>query len=429
MCKISVIMPVYNAENFLEKSIESISKQTMDDLELICVDDGSTDDSLIVLNELKLKYPFLKVIEREHQGIGKTRNTGINHAEGEYIAFLDAYDIYVDENALEAMYNFAIENDANFVSANLSFIEQDYTIVNNPHYEMKDYARFNEFSSIDPEDYGIPYAFYKGMFKADFLLSKNIYFPDFLCGEDPIFLANVLTNVDEVYTVPLNLYGYNHSVGGGVNAKINTYDKKRDYLQHFHDTSEILSRGGLQDTSDFYKIHLFRYLVWNENKYDEDLFELYDEIFDMYNDSFDKTDFNYVIFNIAAKFYFVKKYDSEEFFKKVNSEFLTFNVYDTNTITYEILNKYFLIVYSYSLNDFKNNCEKFSMNNIEFKKEFFEFKLNKFLFNYSISDSRVVHKNTKNLILEDPNFESFFTSNKLLRNSYNVIQENYDLNK
>ena len=69
------------------------------------------------------------------------------------------------------------------------------------------------------------------------------------------------------------------------------------------------------------------------------------------------------------------------------------------------------------------------MNNIEFKKEFFEFKLNKFLFNYSISDSRVVHKNTKNLILEDPNFESFFTSNKLLRNSYNVIQENYDLNK
>lgn len=422
-------MPVYNAENFLEKSIESISKQTMNDLELICIDDGSSDGSFDYLNELKKTYPFIKIIQQENQGPGKARNKGLENSSGEYIGFLDSDDIFIDETALEEMYNFAKENDANIVSANLKFLELDGTISENPHYDAKDYAKFEDYGKIEPKDYGIPYAFYKCIFKKEFLNEKSIYFPDLLKGQDPIFMAKVLINTEYVFTVPFDLYGYNHSVGGGVNVKINTYDKKRDYLQHFYDTSEILSHGGLHTTSDYYKIHLFRYLVWNGNKSDEDLFELYNEIFDMYNETFDKTDFNYVIFNIATKFYFVKKYDSEEFFKKVNSEFLTLNVYDTNTITDEILNKYFLIVYSYSLSDFKNNCEKFSMNNIKFKKEFNEFKLNKFLFNYSITYSEITLQNTKNLILEVPSFESFLKSKKLLKRSYKIIQREHDIYK
>ncbi len=92
MVKISIVMPVYNESDLLEKSILSVAKQTLDDLELICVNDGSTDDSLNVLNNLSEKHDFIKVFSQENQGSGKARNLGMSKASGVYIAFLDADD-------------------------------------------------------------------------------------------------------------------------------------------------------------------------------------------------------------------------------------------------------------------------------------------------------------------------------------------------
>ena len=82
-------MPVYNAVDFLEKSISSIVNQTLNDVEVICVDDGSTDNSLDKLEELKIEYDIIKIISQNNQGSGKARNTGLKNASGEYIAFFD----------------------------------------------------------------------------------------------------------------------------------------------------------------------------------------------------------------------------------------------------------------------------------------------------------------------------------------------------
>ena len=109
-------MPVYNDGEYLRKSIGSVIKQTLKDVEIVCVNDGSTDDSLDVLNDLSKKYDFIKVFSQENQGSGKARNYGIDEANGEYIGFLDADDFFIDEDALERLYEVANENNIKLVN-------------------------------------------------------------------------------------------------------------------------------------------------------------------------------------------------------------------------------------------------------------------------------------------------------------------------
>ena len=223
MVKVSIIMPVYNASRFLEMSCESVSKQTLKDVELICVDDGSTDDSVEILNKLKEKFDFIKIFTQKNQGSGYARNTGMSKAQGEYIAFLDADDIFIEEDALEKLYFYGVKNDADIVCGNLKRIRQNGEIETNYDFKNTKFAYFNKKDVVLPIEYGIPFAFYRNIFKREFIEKHSINFPDLIRGQDPIFLANALVNTDELYVLRTDLYGYNHSVGGGVNIKVNTF--------------------------------------------------------------------------------------------------------------------------------------------------------------------------------------------------------------
>ena len=90
MVKVSVIMPVYNCENYLKDSVESILNQTLDDLELICVDDGSTDNSLEILREYESQDSRVKIFALNHIGGGDARNFALKQVCGEYLYFIDA---------------------------------------------------------------------------------------------------------------------------------------------------------------------------------------------------------------------------------------------------------------------------------------------------------------------------------------------------
>ncbi len=92
--KISVIIPVYNAEKYLRECLDSIVKQTLQEIEIICIDDGSTDNSLAVLREYERKDERLKIIEQANSGAGVARNAGMKAARGEYLAFMDADDVH-----------------------------------------------------------------------------------------------------------------------------------------------------------------------------------------------------------------------------------------------------------------------------------------------------------------------------------------------
>jgi len=114
MVEISVIMPVYNCEEFLEESIESVLNQSFTDFEFICVDDGSTDSSLSILQDYAKKDDRMKVFHQENKGGGDARNFALNLIEGKYLLFIDSDDILCPE-ALENNYNLIKEKDVDFI--------------------------------------------------------------------------------------------------------------------------------------------------------------------------------------------------------------------------------------------------------------------------------------------------------------------------
>ena len=122
MVKISVIMPVYNSEEYLKWAAESVLKQNLKEIELIMVDDGSKDKSGQICDTLKAKDDRVKVIHQKNQGISAARNNGMKAAQGEYIAFIDNDDAYV-EGFLDKIYEYAKENDANILKYGYRVIE------------------------------------------------------------------------------------------------------------------------------------------------------------------------------------------------------------------------------------------------------------------------------------------------------------------
>lgn len=121
---ISVIIPVYNAEAYIEKCITSVLNQTLQDIEVIAVNDGSSDNSLQVLTKLAAADVRLKIIDQPNKGVSTTRNVGLQMANGTYIAFADADD-WMESTMLQQMHQSMIDNNANWAICNINIIEDD----------------------------------------------------------------------------------------------------------------------------------------------------------------------------------------------------------------------------------------------------------------------------------------------------------------
>ena len=271
MVKISVIIPVYNDEKHLKECLDSISNQTLDDIEIICINDGSTDSSLEILNEYSTDKR-ITIITQTNQGSAIARNKGLDIAQGEYIGFLDADDIYINRQSLEIMFDAAKKHDASMISANLKFLTQERNLISNPHYKRGTFHYFREEGIIEPDEYGIPFYFYKNLYKAD--LIEDIRFPDLLRGQDPIFLSKVLSEVDEIYGVPIDFYGYMVPLSFD---KLDSYTKKYHYICQYRQCIDILDNSELFKTSDRYMHNLMLYLNGNV---DAEVYDIVCEVFD-----------------------------------------------------------------------------------------------------------------------------------------------------
>lgn len=109
MTKVSVIMPCFNNQQYLEECLKSVCEQTLDEIEIICIDDGSTDSSLSIMRQFEAQYPQLQIISKKNEGFGATVNRGIAASTGEYIAICETDD-YVDATMYEHLYNCAADN-------------------------------------------------------------------------------------------------------------------------------------------------------------------------------------------------------------------------------------------------------------------------------------------------------------------------------
>ena len=127
MPKVSVIVPVYNVENYIEKCIDSLLGQTLEDIEIIIVNDGSTDNSKDKIMPYIENFPNkIKYLEKQNGGLSSARNYGMPSATGEYIAFLDSDD-YVEYDMYEKLYNKAKSEDFDVTVCNVNYIYDNYT--------------------------------------------------------------------------------------------------------------------------------------------------------------------------------------------------------------------------------------------------------------------------------------------------------------
>ena len=246
MVDISVIMPVFNDESYLEEAVESVVNQSLKNIELICIDDGSSDGSLNILNELKNKYDNIIVVSQENQGVAATRNNAMDIAKGQYLAFIDSDDIFMENDALERLFEVAKKNNANMVSGNLTIWNGKKKFV--PITFLKYYE---EEEVILPENYGVPFSFTKAIFKREFLEDNKIRFPLLTKGEDPVFLAEILSKLDYVYAVPVDVYAYRYIDGS---VKYNSYQNYYDQVMHYKLVFDYMS-----DPKFDKNTHLFKY--------------------------------------------------------------------------------------------------------------------------------------------------------------------------
>ena len=164
MAKVSVVIPVYNTEPFLRECMDSLVRQTLHDLELICVNDGSTDNSLAILKEYAEKDPRIIIIDKENGGYGKAMNMGMDRATGEYMGIVEPDD-FVALTMFEDLYEKAKEDD-------LDIVKGDFLrFVTDKDYETETYTYVH--LSPQPEDYGV--VFRPMDRKSSFLCNMNTW--------------------------------------------------------------------------------------------------------------------------------------------------------------------------------------------------------------------------------------------------------------
>ena len=205
MPKVSIIVPVYNVEKLLSRCLNSLVNQSLSDIEIICVNDGSTDNSLNILKSFSEKDSRIIIIDKQNEGLSVARNTGMNIAKGKYIGFVDSDD-WVDLDFYEKLYNSAINNGADIAVAGIIRTKKNQkTFI--LEYNKEEIANdiYQKISLCDiPECCFV----WNKIYKLDRLKSLNIEFEAGRIYEDMIWIPQVLYSMDKVVAVPDTYYYY-----------------------------------------------------------------------------------------------------------------------------------------------------------------------------------------------------------------------------
>ena len=203
MVKISLVIPVYNLEQYVAKCVESCINQTFESIEIICVNDGSKDQSLSILNGLAATDHRIRVIDTPNQGVVRARETGIARATGEYITFIDGDD-YIAPNAMETLYQRAVETGADIVNGVIVKMMPSQTTRISRGDKIQNQEEFIRSSFQNDDFYSPARLFRRSLFEQRTLMCP----PEITHNEDVILVLSLAFNAKIIVSCPEEVYFY-----------------------------------------------------------------------------------------------------------------------------------------------------------------------------------------------------------------------------
>lgn len=234
MPKISVIIPVFNMEKFVGECLDSVLQQTLDDIEVIIINDGSKDNSLNIIQEYQKRDNRIIIIDKENAGVGAARNDGIKAATGDYIAFMDPDDMYASNDVLLHCYEVAVRENVSIVGGRTVFLYQDGSQKEELEKQIGNISiRANGLTEYKNYQYDYGYVCY--IYRRRLLLDNQIFFPLYSRFQDPPFFVKAMIMAECFYAIDEPVYLYRQLPGEG---KL-TAKKTLDFLQGIIDNLQI----------------------------------------------------------------------------------------------------------------------------------------------------------------------------------------------
>lgn len=247
MEKVSIIIPVYNAEIYIGKCIESLEKQTYNNIEIVIVNDKSNDSSLEICKKKQLNDNRIKIYENpKNMGVSETRNLGIRKATGDYLMFVDADD-YLNENAIEVLVKCIKEKKCEIVRFEYNtIINNELTEIDNDMYKSDRYLNKNDIIEGFINKLGFN-TLWISIINMNFLKESKIFFnSDYICAEDMLFNMELFPKAKGIFYLHKRLYNYNVNDNSVTNTKdknkickkisdaINIYDMYYEFLKQYN---------------------------------------------------------------------------------------------------------------------------------------------------------------------------------------------------
>jgi glycosyltransferase involved in cell wall biosynthesis len=234
---VSVVVPVYNTEKYLAKCIDSLLNQNGVRIEIIMIDDGSTDHSGVIAEQYANQYDYIKVMHRENMGVSSARNTGLAMAEGEFVIFIDSDD-RVKENSFCELYHIAKGQNTDILIGDVLYFYQD-SICKNPHNPVPEELKHTVLCGRDAYTGLISSgAYHPGihcyLFKKSYLDRLQLCFDESISyDEDELFTSLALCRAESIFITSIGFYFYQQRKGSVVYSL--SSQKRVIYLMHVAD--------------------------------------------------------------------------------------------------------------------------------------------------------------------------------------------------
>lgn len=228
--KLSVIIPIYNVEQYLNRCLNSLAAQNNEHIEIVMVNDGSQDNGFQIAANYAEKYPNFYLLNQENKGLSGARNTGFANSSGEYLWFVDSDD-YIEDGAIQKILETIYETNANIIATNVTIIRvrkknETTSVVKRPFFESGNYDSWNFYKKA----YVTPFSgapFY--ILKRTFLVDNKISFKEGIYFEDLLFTPTILAFSENCYYLNYSPYFY-YIREGSITTTVLSIKKCKDVL-------------------------------------------------------------------------------------------------------------------------------------------------------------------------------------------------------